>query len=110
MGYGAVVCGCWLATASAPGCLLSLGSSFIQGATTSPQNAGEEEQLHGGKRTWVGLEGEMVHEKVLCSLLSPPASRFFLVLAGLHTGVALLWVISIVRKKKKVKPRDDLGE
>lgn len=46
---------------------------------------------------------------VPCSPHQHPA--FFLVLAGLHTGAALLWVISIVkRKKKKVKPGDDLGE
>lgn len=43
--------------------------THIQGVISPPQNAEKEGQLHSGKRMWVGLEGEMVHEKVVYSLL-----------------------------------------
>lgn len=70
-----------------------------------PRMLGREGQLHSGKRMWVGMKGEMVHEKVLHSL-APPCLLF--VLAGFHTGATLLWVISIA--KKRSKPRDNLRE
>lgn len=78
------------------------GGSFIQGAISPPQ----QRQLDSEERIWVGMESEMVHEKVRAAGCTLPTSHIFFVLAGLHAEPVLLWAISV--GKKRSKPRDNL--
>lgn len=55
---------------------------------------------------WIGMESEMVHEKVPCCWLHLAYIPLFFVLAGLRAGTVLLWAVSI--GKKMSKPKDNL--
>lgn len=71
-------------------------ASFIQGAISPHQ----QRQLVTEERMWIGMESEMVHEKVPCCWLHLAYIPLFFVLAGLRAGTVLLWAVSIGKKKE----------